>query len=323
MTLRDFSESTRQTLLDAIKEAEAQDTIWLLSSIGDFFSDLSIDGDINSYEGDIQEYHWKIVDKKNTTATKLQEIWDNVYAVDNQHATSFQNLAAQALDLTAGIRSLCSALDPTAPGQNGIPGILHSPESLKNMLRPFNSAEYTADHKMQQRIQDLYKEERFSRKTWNDATPEERQQILQELYDEVQEIMGTDAVADINFEALGAPGSITLYGNYRHDKKQITLNSDLLSDASRSYHFLKTVPHELRHAYQNETVDAPGHHIVSEETRQVWDDNIEDYVSVRAGGMDAYQEQPIEWDARGFAGQDLRASNLNPEYEGSWEDTVK
>ena len=78
-----------------------------------------------------------------------------------------------------------------------------------------------------------------------------------------------------------------------------------------------SVIHELRHAYQNAAIDNSDLYVVSDETRDVWKENIDNYIS---GGQIGYEEQPIEWDVRNFANQSLGEINIDLiTYEGSWE----
>ena len=72
---------------------------------------------------------------------------------------------------------------------------------------------------------------------------------------------------------------------------------------------LKTVAHEMRHAYQNLCVQGlyiigyPRYNsIESYETLVIWDRNLNNYIS--SNDYNAYKAQPIEVAARIFANQE-------------------
>jgi hypothetical protein len=163
----------------------------------------------------------------------------------------------------------------------------------------------------------LINQERFSKKTWDNADLDERMKILQEFYDESQKIMGTDAEPNINFEEVP-----NINGQYSPTTNTVTIPPSRIT-ASDGYIRLKTVMHELRHCYQWESVEDPDAHIVDEDTRKAWKDNWYNYVDSNADRTGYYQ-QPIEWDAFNFATQYDRVQiyiNGNNNYQGSWDQT--
>jgi hypothetical protein len=163
---------------------------------------------------------------------------------------------------------------------------------------------------MQDEIEELLRQERFSEATWNAADAAERERILQEYHDEVRKIMGTDVNPDLVFE----PSPNGEVGGW-YKSGQITINSDSLT-APDSYSLLTYVIHENRHAFQHEAVDNPGRHIVSNETRAIWGDSFEHGIQLKDDPQ-GYWEMPTEWDARGFASQNQ--NNMLPPYDGSWQ----
>ena len=76
--------------------------------------------------------------------------------------------------------------------------------------------------------------------------------------------------------------------------------------------------HEMRHAYQHAVVDNPDQYKVSAETRQEWADNFNDYKNAKKYGYKTYVEQPIEYDAKRFAGQYNDIKGYTPTYGGTW-----
>ena len=311
--VRDFTGTAKQGLLETMQEIEEQDnSFWIFSGLFDAISSASICENIAFYQGDIDAYHRAMLDKKNTSVEQLQVIWTNVYEVDGRYARSFQDLADRATALKAVFDGLADALDPNYPGANGVPALFGPRNGLKGFLKTYESPEYAADHRMQDEALALLKDDpRFSRETWDAADEAERQRILQEYYDKISKIMGTDAAPEIAFEPLES-----YRGVYDPGSRQIKINSDLLLD-SNSYILFRTVMHENRHAYQYETIDNPGCHIVSDDTRRVWRNNRYAYIKYQDDPQ-GYFEQPLEWDARGFAGQQPRGPMTA--YDGSWED---
>lgn len=85
---------------------------------------------------------------------------------------------------------------------------------------------------------------------------------------------------------------------------------------------LKTVIHELRHAYQGAAIDNPNLYVVSQETRNAWKENLSlgNYISYEEDKA-AYRAQPVEWDAQNFAMQKGQIDEIDRDlvtYEGSW-----
>ena len=92
-------------------------------------------------------------------------------------------------------------------------------------------------------------------------------------------------------------------------------------DTGLNNDILKTLIHELRHAYQNAAIDNPYLYVVSDETWNEWKNNykVNNYIN---GGSNGYREQPIEWDAINFARQKKYINAVDKQlitYEGSWE----
>jgi hypothetical protein len=163
---------------------------------------------------------------------------------------------------------------------------------------------------MQDEIEELLRQERFSEATWNAADAAERERILQEYHDEVRRIMGTDVNPDLVFGPLPIP----LYGRYEHRTRQITIDGNSLAEAN-GYDAFDTIVHENRHAFQAEAVDGSGHHIVSDETRAIWTESFSR--RIRNDDYQGQLELPTEWDARGFASEPQYG--MAPPYDGSWQ----
>lgn len=85
---RDFSESTKNELLGYVKEVEDEKWFSFTDWLGDrwydfeeFIGSLRID----NYIDNIDEYHKKVIDKNNTSASDINKIFDDVNDVDKDY----------------------------------------------------------------------------------------------------------------------------------------------------------------------------------------------------------------------------------------------
>ena len=170
--------------------------------------------------------------------------------------------------------------------------------------------EYLMDHYLSEKFQEMLKDPRYSEETWKNASTEEKKQMLQNFLVEINEYMGTNADTTIEFKDLGE----NTRGQYYNNK--ITINIRYITDKKPedSYMIMRTMIHEMRHCYQHSAVDNPDQYLVSQETRNQWEYNFNHYKSKG----DAYFKQPIEWDAKNFAGQKGDVKGVTPDYRGSW-----
>ena len=133
---------------------------------------------------------------------------------------------------------------------------------------------------------------------WRSARTEaEKRALLNSFLAEIQKILGTKAKSNINFTNMSA----NVYGSYNPNQGLITINLNVLN-SPEGIRLLKTVIHEARHAYQYEAAFRGSHPSVSNETRQIWRNNYNNYKTVSNHGYDAYYNQPIERDAFWFSG---------------------
>lgn len=156
------------------------------------------------------------------------------------------------------------------------------------------------DKAMASELKDLLKSKRYSKKTWKKATVVEREQILKDLFEEMQDIYGV-SLKKIEFTPIESEPGYTIYGYYEDTSKLICINSDLLSKSSNYDKIMDTMAHEMRHAYQHAVVDNPEKYKVDEKTVDEWSENFNDYKTTDVDGYAAYRDQPIEKDARKFA----------------------
>lgn len=324
---RDFSAAAKEKLLATMEDIAAEDDqFWIFSGLVDAIDGWFISRDIADYEGDIEAYHHNILDAENTSKEKLEAIWANVYAVDGEYAPYFQDLSADLETFKRDLSYLADSLDPqSALAVKGVPLLLRPPIEFGKIFRDYSkNLEFSTDHDLQEQIFAILEEDGFTEQDWKNAdTPEKRQAMLQRFYDRVREIMGIDAEATLVFEPLDVTNKNAIFGAYRHSDKTIRVNSILVEYSHPKWkdlewrEFYTTIIHEARHAYQRETDDFPGRHIVSDETRSVWSSNIlkENHIEYEDDPR-GYFSQPIEWDARGFS-KDSQAGE-SPSYQGSW-----
>lgn len=171
--------------------------------------------------------------------------------------------------------------------------------------------EEAQDLLMQEQIANLLSETRFSEKTWQTASTEERKSILNEYIQNVAGIMGL-SMGSIKFFYAESQNGYYTSGQYSHSSRTVSINEWVIENKSNSYSLMKTVVHEMRHAYQHAACDNPEQFIVSEETIQKWQDSFDNYKSqsgFMSTGMNAsdafkaYRNQAVEVDARSFAKQ--------------------
>lgn len=178
------------------------------------------------------------------------------------------------------------------------------------------------DEYMQSVVLDMLDSPQYSEETWNNAEVEERKEMLADFIVELNHIMGTNVVTDIIYEDMkNADGSnSSRRGYYSHPASTITINENYLETTDlNSYMLMRTLIHEMRHAYQHAAIENPEDFLVSEETRKQWEYNFEHYKSSGKDGYEAYVSQAIEYDAKSFAGQSGDLNGYTPEYAGSWD----
>ena len=179
-------------------------------------------------------------------------------------------------------------------------------------------AEALNDRYMSYTAQNMLNRPEYSEKTWKKATLEERKAMLQGLLNELNTLMGLN-VTQYDFKPI--EGSTR--GYYDPDTNSVTVNLNLIDPANNnasSYMAMRTMIHEMRHAYQYAAIEHPEQYYVSEETRRQWAENFKkgNYKNATQYGYKAYVEQPVEYDAKRFAGQYQDILGYTPTYKGTW-----
>jgi len=156
---------------------------------------------------------------------------------------------------------------------------------------------------------------------WYNYTATQRQQALEVFAEAVFAKMNL-SISGIGFDAVDG-------GGYDPDTREITISNFSLTNFF-SYELTDTIIHEARHAYQHEAVLNPSKHIVSQQTRQQWGNNLasfpanyHEYPIISAPNyaklLELYYTQPIEWDAYSFEGYELDPLGYKPVYPSSWD----
>ena len=139
---------------------------------------------------------------------------------------------------------------------------------------------------------------------WKDSTFDQKVNSLQDLENAIAEIAHRPP-CQINVENLGEGN----YGYFDPNTKDITVNSMYIdSNGFNDYkETLDTIVHEGRHAYQDYNMTEREVHPRGSEVEN-WrlnNDSQLGYLDAQRWGFELYQYQPMEADARAFAGDVL------------------
>ena len=149
---RDFSDEAKQKLLKYVDEVTADGT-W--DRVKDWFGDagLTIQSwlgqlSIQNYVNDVDTYHKKVLDKNNTTAKQIGEIFSNVQAVDTKYLSIAGSEAACGDDIIKLISDLASAIDPNGGNMDmgRMKGVLDA--DVENIRNARATAERAVEEKM-------------------------------------------------------------------------------------------------------------------------------------------------------------------------------
>lgn len=238
--------------------------------------------------------------------TSLRNSQNNIEAVIEKLA-SLENGLDIAVDLYLNCeRSILGQQNSNANASSGRKGLSGWWSNFKEWAStgvwddPDKAARIKRDKAMAKELQDLLKSERFSKKTWKKASVEERKQILQELFEKMQGIYGVK-LAGMTIEPIETEKGF-MYGYYTDNNRTMCINEDLLTNGRYYKDTIDTLAHEMRHAYQHEAVRNPDAFQVDANTVAEWRDNFQDYKTPEDDGDAAYWNQPVEVDARKFAG---------------------
>lgn len=120
---------------------------------------------------------------------------------------------------------------------------------------------------------------------WQDASPERKQELVQEVSDATADGLGISPCEVRMFE----PANPMDCGQYSRESNTLEVSSNLTRDEA-----INTVVHETRHAYQSHKVES-GDHPMSKD----WESNFNEYAPAD-DNYAAYVNQPLEADAWDF-----------------------
>lgn len=113
--IREYTEAVREKLKAQIDEIKSSDFMWLTDSLGDiwlYLTELTGILDISNYINQVDEYHRKVLDQHDTTAARIDRIFENVAAVDSTYQSSFNIISDKIVVLNNHIQALSSSINP-------------------------------------------------------------------------------------------------------------------------------------------------------------------------------------------------------------------
>lgn len=136
---------------------------------------------------------------------------------------------------------------------------------------------------------------------WKNLSFDDRLDVLQTIANVEKTQLGISHEVNVCAASLGWG----TYGTYDYSKHEVTINMQIIMDDD-STEAVKTLCHELRHAFQHDAADA--YLSLDEKYQQlaVFDDmrafyeNLDDYQNASRDGFDAYENQTVEVDSRKY-----------------------
>ena len=111
---RDFTEAAKQKLISQIEEVT--ETSWW-GKVGDFFGDRWLDIQawtgrlsIQNYLDDVDAYHKKILDRRNTKVQEIETIFARVRDLDYSSGISFRNTVDDMQQKIAAVRRVSDVI---------------------------------------------------------------------------------------------------------------------------------------------------------------------------------------------------------------------
>lgn len=113
---RDFSESSKQKLIELVEQVENEKWCDFTDWIGDRWYDfMSLVGELNikNYIDNVNGYHKKVIDKNNVSIEQINRIFDDVKNVDLSYTTRLAAIDTQLTEAKRLIDILSSVIDPS------------------------------------------------------------------------------------------------------------------------------------------------------------------------------------------------------------------
>ncbi len=113
--VRDFTEETKTKLSNEIDDINKSTWCKVTDTIGDAFlyagkwiGFLSLDDDMSN----VESYQRSVLDMSDTTKKKLEQIFEDVYAVDKEYKNAFGNINDRISTYNEKLKFLCSTINP-------------------------------------------------------------------------------------------------------------------------------------------------------------------------------------------------------------------
>lgn len=138
--LRDFSDSSKQNILNLVSEVENEKLCDLTDWVGDRWIDFEeFTGQLNirKYVNNANTYHKKVIDKNNATKDSINRIFSNVANVNNTYYNVFTNIDDLLQQWNKYIVELQGIVSPS----NGRFEAAYMESSLKNILEDIEKDE--------------------------------------------------------------------------------------------------------------------------------------------------------------------------------------
>lgn len=191
---------------------------------------------------------------------------------------------------------------PEVNGEPGVieePGIIEEPEVIEEPVtpeeqEPNGELPEVWEPEIQQAVESLGHIDNLNPGTWDNLTPDERLDTLQNIENTMADIQGRSPIMVVSDDALGE----NVFGGYNGET--IVVNANHLNSDMPVDEFIDTIVHEGRHAYQDYAVNNPGV-ISNTELVNSWAENQANYLTADEYGQELYVTQPIESDAWSYA----------------------
>ncbi len=113
---RDFTESAKNELLGLVAEVEDEEWCGVTDWLGDRWSDVCAwfgGMDIRDYEGNMREYHKKVIDKEDMTSSDITNIFDKVNGISTSYKSRFLALLTDLQSYKDTIQQLRDVAEPS------------------------------------------------------------------------------------------------------------------------------------------------------------------------------------------------------------------
>jgi len=143
--------------------------------------------------------------------------------------------------------------------------------------------------------------EGLSESRWAELTPAERLETLKDLESRLAEMQGRDPRQVIGRDYPSSWFSTSkTWGHYSETNPgELNINNELLRRPELRLKAFDTLVHEGRHAFQHDAIRGLVQY--NPEVVTYWRANWDHYLSGKRFGLEIYQSQPIEIDARSYA----------------------